>query len=349
MDQRLLNLYLSRILSGFYVFLYKDVKYKLIYPDVSIKYEAELYSESEYENNKFNNWLTEDQILYTLIDMGIWTHDGDNYLKNLEKQIEDNKIELYKNFLNPNKIKQYRKTLDNLRKSYARLFEKRHSLDHITASGYSTLLKNQYILVNSLYDINNNKLFNNIQDVDQNMLNDISLIVGQNNIDINIFRAISRSDNWRNYWSANKESLFDKSTVNWTDEQRTLVVLTKMYDSAHEHPECPPDNVFDDDDMFDGWMILQKRESDKNRNKNRAEKMFDKKLGKAQEVYIMANSKEEAQNIYSLNDANAAHIIKERNNAILRTNKDIPEASLPDVQRNIISENNRKFMESRKK
>jgi hypothetical protein len=281
--------------------------------------------------------------------MGIWSYDGDNTLKKLETQIEDTKAELYKNFLNPTKIKQLRKSLENYKKTMNRLYETRHSLDHITASGYSTWLKNQYILVHSLYDINDNKLFNDISQVDQNILNDMALIIGQNNIDINIFRSIARSDTWRNYWSANKDYLFDKSTINWTDEQRTLVVLTKMYDSAHEHPECPPDNVFEDDDMFDGWMILQKRENEKNRNKNRADKMFDKKLGKAQEVYVMANSKEEAQNIYGLNDSNSMHIIKERNNLVMKAGSDVPETRLPDVQRNLIMENNKKFMESRKK
>lgn len=349
MDSRILNLYLSRILSGFYMFVYDQTNYKLIYPDIGIKYEAELYAEKEYEANKFNDWINEDDVVYLLIDLGLWNRDGDNYLKNLEKQIEDFKIDLFKNFLNPTRIKSIRKSLDNTKRQYNRLFEIRHSLDHITTNGYSNMLKSQYILLQSLYDMNGNKIFNDINYIDYNVVNNLSHYISQNNIDIPTFRAIARSDMWKNYWSANKDNLFDKSTINWTDEQRTLVVLTKMYDSAYEHPECPPDNVFEDDDMFDGWMISQKRENEKNKNKNRAEKMLDKKLGKAQEVYLMANSKEEAQNIYNLNDQQSLGILKERNQTILNSKKDLEQAELPDVQRNLVVQTNQAFMDSRRK
>jgi hypothetical protein len=331
------------------MFVYQETNYKLVYPDINIKYAAELYADNEYDNNKFNDWINEEDILYTLMDLGIWGMEGDKYLKNLEKQIEDYKIELFKNFLNPAKVKQLRKNLENCKKNYNRLYDIRHSLDHITATGYSTLLKNQYILIHSLHDINNQKIFDSIDTVNYDLLNNLSNIINQNNIDIAAFRTIARSDTWKNYWSANKEHIFDRATIDWTDEQKTLVVLSKMYDSAYEHPECPPDSVFEDDDMFDGWMITQKRENEKNKNKNRTEKMFNGKLNKAQEVYVMANSKGEAQNIYDLNDMNGQHIIKERNQVILNSKKDISQDQLPDVQRELVIENNRKFMESRKK
>lgn len=349
MDSRTANLYLSRILSGFFIFVYKDTKYKLVYPDISVKYDAELYASEEYEHNKFNDWLTDEDLLYTLVDLGIWTMEGDNHIKNLEKQIEDTKVNLFKSVLNPTKVKSLKKTLDNYKRSYNKLYETRHSLDHTTASGYSNLLKNQYILLHSLYDIHNNKIFDDLDSVDPGLLNDISNIISQNYIDITNFRALARNETWKNYWSANKDNVFDKSTINWTDEQRTLVMLTRMYESAYEHPECPADNIFEDDDMFDGWMILQKRENEKNRNKNRAEKMFDGKLSKAQEVYVMASSKEEAENIYNLNDQNSQFIISERNSAVLNSSSFIDEANLPDVQRNLLMESNKKFNESRKK
>ena len=132
--------------------------------------------------------------------------------------------------------------------------------------------------------------------------------------------------------------------INWTDEQKTLVVLTKMYDSAYQHPECPPDSVFEDDDMFDGWMILQRRENEKTKNKNRTEKLLDgKKLNKAGEIFLVANSKEEAQNIYSLNDNNSRHIIKERENIIKNTSETIDVGQLPDVQRDLTMQTNQQF------
>lgn len=344
MDQRLLNIYLSRILSGFYLFLYNNISYKLIYPDIKIKYEAELYAAQEYESNKFNDWIHDDNIIDSLVSMGVWTYNGDNNLKNLEKQIEDLKVDLYKNFLNPTKIKSLKKTLNNTKNALNTQYNIRHSLDQYTITGYSQYIKNQYILIHSLYHIDNSRVFNDINTTDFNLLTNLSNAIADHTIDISIFRQIARSDIWKNYWSANSDHLFDQSVINWTDEQKTLVVLTKMYDNAYQHPECPPDNVFEDDDMFDGWMIMQRRESEKTRNKNRTEKVLEgKKLDKAGEVFIVANSKEEAQNIYDLNDVSSRHIIRERESVIKQTEGTIDVSQLPDTQRMMTVQSNTQF------
>jgi hypothetical protein len=351
MDQesRILNIYLSRILSGSYVFLYKHKKYKLSYPDISIKYEAELYAEEEYQKNKYNDWISQDEILLFLVDLGLWSYSGDDELKKIENRIEDTKIDLFNNFLNPKAIKSLKKTLSNLNKTYDRLYNQRHSLDGVTLEGYVNQLKNQYILINSLYDENNQKIFTNIDNIDYCYFDTIQTEINKNIIDITTFRKIARYPSWKTYWSANKDTLFDKPTTEWTDEQKTLVVFSKMYDSATEHPDCPPDSVIEDDDMFDGWMAIQKREGEKNKAKNRTEKMLKgKNIHNAKEVFLMANSKEEAQNIYSLNDNTSRNIIKERNSLIKDSNQDIKESDLPDVKRDLVVQNNQQFINSRK-
>lgn len=349
MDQKTIGIYLSRILSGFYTFIYNNKKYKLIYPDISIKYESELYAQQEYEYSRFNEWITEDIIIDTLVNLGLWTYGGDEHVKNLEKQIEDQKIELYQNFLNPPKLKNIRKSLSNLKKNYNKLLSVRHSLDQYTLEGYTNLLKNQYLLVHSLYDSKNNLIFDSLENTDYALLSNLSAVISNNMIEIPDFRMLARSDLWRNYWSANSEQLFDKPTINWTDEQKTLVVLTKMYDNAYQHPECPSEKVIEDDDMFDGWLLLQKKESEKQKNKNRTEKMLEgKNLGKAGEIFVMANSQEEAQQIYDLNDNTSRHIIKERHSTIINSGADISDADLPDNKRNIVVQSNQMFKESRK-
>lgn len=348
MDQRLLSIYLSRILSGFYIFLYSGKKYKLVYPDISVKYEAEIYANEEYDKNKFNDWISEDAIIDTLVNLGIWTYNGDDGLKNLEKQMDDMKVELYQNFLNPAKLKNIRRNLLNTKNTYDKHYNIRHSFDHITPEGYVQGLKNQYILMHSIYDLNNCLVFD--KDYDYNLFNNITSFISENYIDIPTFKKIARSDNWRNYWTANKEYIFDKPTINWTDEQKTLIVLTKMYDSAYEHPECPADSVFEDDDIFDGWLIYQKRENEKTKNKNRTDKLLQgKNLDNANEIFVKANSKQEANNIHDLNDNTAKHIIKERQIAIKRAgNSTIDDSSLPDVQRELTIQSNQAFMNRKK-
>ena len=328
--------------------MFNTKKYKIVYPDMSLKYEAEVYAAECYDEHKFSDWIYEDNIVDYLVDAGLWNYDGDSQLKKIETQIEDHKVDLYQNFLNPPKQKQVRKNLTSLKKTYNKLYNTRHSLDSLTPYGYAELLKHQYILIHSIYTLKNNRLFKSTKNINYQKLNEISNILAEYTIDIEVFRKIARSDIWKNYWSANKDHIFDKAAINWTDEQRTLVVLTKMYDNAYEHPECPVDSVFEDDDMFDGWMIYQRRENEKLRSKNRTEKLLEgKNLDKANEVYIMASSKEEAQSIYSLNDNTGMNIIKERNQ-ILVPGKEIKESDLPDVQRNLQLMHNQKLVDSKK-
>jgi len=341
------SLYLSRILSGYYYFILNNQKYKLVYPDISIRYQAEIYANEEKDNNKYNEWLTEEDILDYLITHGMWSQDGDSRLKDIENKIEDHKVDLYKNVLNPNNIKTVKRHLDGARKSYNRLYNLRHSFDHLTLNGYYESIKNQYLLVYSIHTNANEKVFNNIEDIDNSILDLFAQHISANTIDIGTFRQIARSDIWRNYWSANKNLVFDNAVVNWTDEQKTLVVLTKMYDSAHEHTECPPDSVFEDDDMFDGWMISQRRENEKSRSKTRTEKMLEgKKLGKAQEVYLIANSQEEVKNIYGLNDNQSRSIIKERESSVEKAGKPLDHSNLPDIQRDITVQTNQQYVRS---
>lgn len=350
MDHRTISLYLSRILSGLYIFFYNNKKYKLIYPDISVKYEADLYAQEEFDKNKYNEWIQDSDVVDTLVTMGVWSYNGDKNLENIEKQIEDLKVDLYKNFLNPAKIKSLNRTLSNTKLAYNKNYEIRHSLDKYTITGYINELKNQYILINSIYDEYNKKIFNINNNIDFNLYNNLSYTISANTIDISIFRLIARNEMWKNYWTANSDNLFDRPTSNLTDEQRTLIVLTKMYDSAYQHPECPPDSVFEDDDIFDGWMITQRRENEKIKNKNRTEKMLEgKKLNNAGEVFIMANSQDEANNIYSLNNSSSMHTIKERNMFIQNSNSIIEESSLPDVQRDLTVMNNQKFIQNTRK
>jgi hypothetical protein len=349
MDNGTVSIYLARILSGCFLFKHLNKKYKLLYPNNIVKYEAEIYSQDEYEKNKYNDWISEQEKYTLLHSMGLWGPNSEIELKNIETKIEDLKIELYNSFLDPKKTKNIKKSISNYRNIYNLFIYNKHYLDGLTHKGYINNLKSQYLLAHSLYDINNSLVIDNLNTVDFNYINNITKIVNENQIGISTFRLIARSDEWKNYWSANKERIFSKPTVDWTDEQKTLVVFTKMYDSALEHPESPPESVINDDDTFDGWLLIQQRKFKKEKEKTRAEKFLeDKKLGNAKEVFLVAKSKEEAQNIYSLNDNTSQHIIKERNSIILNSKKDIKESDLPDVQRDLQIQNNQKFINSRK-
>lgn len=345
MTDKEIGLYLSRILSGYYIIFHNNCKYKVVYPDINIRYQSELFAEEHYHQNKFNDWIKDEDVVSWLVDMGVWTWDGDDILKKIETTIEDLKVDLYQSIINPTQNKKIRRQLTGQKNLFNHRFAIRHSLDIATISGYVEMLKNQYLLLHSIYDENNELVFNDKDYVDYSLLNDISGTIANYAIGMTDFRKIARSEMWRNYWSSNKNNVFDKSSTNMTDEQKTLIILTKMYDSAYENPECPPDNIFEDDDMFDGWLIYQRRQMEKSRTKSRNDKLLDsKKLGNAQEIFLVAGSQEEAQAIYGLNEQTERHIIKERFEAIEK-HKELKETDLPDVQRDIVMQTNQQVIQ----
>lgn len=344
-DNKEISLILCRILSGYYIFTVNSKSYILKYPSMSIRYAADIFVEQEYDTIKYNSWLSQDDILYFLKEHGLWSNDGDKLLISLEKQIEDYKVQLFLNYLNPPLIKQLRQKLIAVKKNYSNLYSKRHSFDYITMDGYISNIRDQYILANSIYNMDNTLVFNNINNIDITLFNNLATHIANHIIDIDTFRLLARSSKWKNYWISNKDNIFGKPAIEWTEEQQTLVLMSRMYDNAYEHPECPPDKIIEDDDMFDGWMIHNRRINEKNKEKNRTEKMIgDKNFGKAQEVFLTANSFDEAAAIYNLNDPVSRNTIRERSRIIDNSKDGVRADGFPDVQRDLSMQMNQKVM-----
>jgi len=341
MEERLINLYLSRILSGYFFIFHNRSRFKVKYPDIHVKYESEIIADREYEDLKYEGWYTRESILYKMIEMGVWSPSGDSLIKQLEKQIDDYKVGLYKDHINPKKAKEYRKKLTNTRKQLAKLQIKRYAYDPITIEGYCEGIKNQYLLTHSVYDESGQLYF--VNNFSSSRFQIISSEISEQNIDIADFKKIARSDIWRNYWYANQDKVFDRPVIEWTDEQKTLINLTRMYDNARESLESPAEYVYEDDDMFDGWAISQRREHEREKDRKRTESSISSKHAKAQEVFIMAESKEEAKSIYGINDVESMGIIKERNNYIVR-NTEVDASKLPDAKRDTTIKGNQTRM-----
>ena len=139
--------------------------------------------------------------------------------------------------------------------------------------------------------------------------------------------------------------MFSGVVSDWTDDQRSLVSFSQMYDSVYEHPECPDDKIIDDDDMLDGWMIVQKRKIAKAKKQAQVDDI-NPNLKNAGEVFLFGKQKEEVEEILSLNSKEALYRMKEKINYINRVGSS-EDSKLPDVQRQIMTDtqsliNNRK-------
>lgn len=331
---------LHRIISGKTYFTFDKERYCLQAPSLDIKQRAlEIYFDIVNEE-KFFGWLRESNLDNLLINLGYWDLGTQNKIKELEKKIEKLKIDLYKNRLNSKMVKSLRTNIKNSNKELNRILSYKNDLYQNTLEGYANSIKNEYILCHSLYK--NNQLVFKFND-NSSYIYFNSLISASNDysIDIQDIKKLARSGIWRSIWSCDKNNPFGiNGSVRLHDDQKALINLSIMYDSVYDHPECPEDSVIEDDDMLDGWMLFQK---DKNRKEKAKSQAAVSSVHKnAQEVFIMANSQEDLENISDLNDDYNKMIIKSRMDTVKQKGS-ISHFDMPDVVRDAEMEMNAKL------
>lgn len=350
MDDAGLELLLHRILHGSLIFYYKQEKYELKSITSSIRYEADLLFRKIIAEEKYNDWIREESVNSYLINLGLWNQDTVKLIDQLEKRIDNLKVELFESFMNTTGQKRIRNGLNSARNQLDRIRNIKSEFAANTLEGYASSIKYEYIICHSLYK-NNRRIFD-FENKDHNSIaldqfNGLVAEINKYSISVANFKQLARSYLWKSYWNAhNHNSVFPGSISEWTDDQRSLVSFSQMYDSIYEHPECPDEKVIDDDDMLDGWMISQKRKIAKSKKQTTIDSM-NPNLKKANEVFLFGQKPEEIEEILSLNDKEAMGRMREKIQYI-NTHGSAEDGSLPDNRRQIITEANQMLTNSRK-
>lgn len=334
---------LFRIMTGKVFVNIEDKKYTIVSPDAEILYDACKIYEQEMYKNRFSEFLTDQQCILILVKRGLCSRDILTNMGVIDDRIEELKLQLYDNRANLHEMKKLRKMMQQVKEKQNEMHNIRYKLHHLTLHGYVEMIKKQYILYRTLYNDNNTKVWNNFSDINMRLLENVlsEYMLGMANADQ--IRYIARNEPWRSYWNINKSNPFNtKYDVCLTDEQRTLMMFSKMYDSIYEHPNRPEDMVINDDDLCDGWMIRQRKDIEEEKKGQKKSKTTDK-LKKADEVFIMAENIEDARSVESLNDTEARIIKKQRENIIKQSGKAV-DANFQDRRLQIQQYKNQMFM-----
>lgn len=334
-----LELLLYRIFSGYLIFYVNNEKYILKSASIDLKYEAQILYNSIINDEKYNDWFREENLDNLLIYLNLWSKDTTMIIKDIEKKIENSKVDYYNHFKLSDKKKTTKKNLDSYRKQLNSILSKKEELYSNTLEGYANSIKNEFIITNTLYK-NNNLVFHNKNNSDNYLLfNTIVSELNKYTIIISDFKKLARSNIWRSYWNIKKNNVF---MDNLSDDQRTLVSISQMYDRVYEHPDSPSDEIIEDDDALDGWMISQRRKIEKDKKQQQID-TINPKLKNAQEVFLFANNQQEAQEIIQLNSPESLNRMRSK---IAHVNKFglTEESQLPDVQmdlRNQLNQQNK--------
>ena len=331
-----LELLLYRIFCGHLIFYHNNDRYILKSASIYTKYEAQLLYNSIINDEKYNDWIREENLDNFLIYLNLWTKDTSMIIKDLEKKIENSKVDYYHSFKLTDKKSGVKKNLDLYTKQLSTILSKKDELYSNTLEGYANSIKNEFLITETLYR-NDTKVFlgNTIHKDSNNymLFNSIVNELNKYNISISDFKKLARSHIWRSFWNVQKENMFKNTGSSITDDQKTLVGISQMYDRVYEHPDCPNDEIISDDDALDGWMIIQKRKTEKDKKQQQID-TINPKLKNAQEVFLMANNSQEAEEIVGLNSLESLNKMKSK---IAHVNKFglTEESKLPDVQLDI--------------
>lgn len=300
--------------------------------------------------------LSDKELRLQLIEDEVWDPKNDETLTSLEKDIEELKIRLFQMTFQSQEQKLSRKLLDKARDEYNRLASLRDSYSHTSVSGTAALARSRYLVGASLHYPNGQPVFVD-EDAfwrgDNSILEAVVEVHNKERIDEKQYRELARTEPWRSIWNARKAegSVFGIPACDLSDDQKTLVMWTSTYDGIFEHPECPDDKVVQDDDVLDGWMLVQQRKRTKEREQSKVEQMLGSdKIRNSEEVFVMAQTPEDARAIDELNDTGAA-ITKRRRMAMIRQKGEVDEREMPDSKlkiQQLISEKYREWNSTNK-
>jgi hypothetical protein len=332
------NIY--RIINGYYFIELNNNIYKVFSTPLLIKQRANALYNEIIDKYKFDtkSWLSKQTIDYLLIRDNLWNKDKSNHCELLLKQLEKTKIELYLKFIDPVNRKNCKQLIQEIKTKINNYHNDKYYFYHMSLEGYAHSIKNQFIIAHTVYK-NDELIFkDDWNNIDISLLDSISSEIYKKNLGLDEIRYLSKQELWKSFWSASKENVFAPPTTQWTDEQILIVNISKSLDSIREHPECPTEDIINDSDALDGWMLFQHDKTQKEKKKQQLEERLGLKNNKGgvNELFVLTDNKEEAREIFDLNDNNIKQDIKEIRK-VAQSGKSVNWTELPHVQRDMRS------------
>lgn len=306
---------ISRIAAGYLVYRVGNERLKIHYPNRDIVYEGNIVYQDSYEEALDAGCITKYEAREILMDYGIWTPQKEKEYKEIvPKQVEYFKEELYKSRYKSDQKKKIRLYLETAKKHIIDLADIRSTLDHLTCEGIATYSKWFFIIGEN--GVNYNK-FPSISPTE------IMSYYYANIIEDNEIRELAHTAPWETQWAVSKKesSIFGRCGADLTLDQQRLMMWSGLYDSINESSEPPAQEIIDDDDMLDGWLIVKRKERKQNLSEAEKNRLYSDKVGKADEVYIPVDTMEDAEAIYAMNNARGNSIRRQRLQALNKHGK----------------------------
>jgi hypothetical protein len=329
------ELYVSRIIAGRTAFSLDGIQLFFGQPSRDQRaYANEIYREALREA-EMSGVMFQDDIMGVMHMEHLWTPHDHEQLELLVKTMDDMKAELYDSWNQSNKRLAIRTALKKGYVERDRLETKKHALDHLSCEGIAISAKYRFLMGCSLYYPTGQPYWpdNSRWLYADAFIDRATEILAKERLNESQFRELALNEPWRSHWGGKGvagRGLLDVASVDMTDDQRALVLWSTIFDSIRESPNCPPESVFSDDDMLDGWMIIQRRKREAEMEKQSHETKGNQKIMNSDEVFYMAETVEDARKIEKLNDG-VGMMLKRQRMGFLKEKGEVAEIMMPDT------------------
>lgn len=324
-----------RIISGTTPVEYRGSLFFVKDPTVKEKQLGQLHYQKCLDRFIKDRIWTKEEISFILAERDLWNPNKEEQLSLLrdeKRNLQDKLPALEFKSVEKARIK---RQIEKIESQMTRMIKSKNALFNHSAEHLANIEKYKFFIFLCTFNENEERVwptwisFQTAQDDLVSFLMKECFL----NEDINEkkIRKLARSEPWRSTWLASNKSgnLFSFSMTEMTDLQRSLVGWSMIYDNAYESPDCPGDEVIDDDILFDAWLEEQSRKRKRESQKNSFDKMKHGS-GMSGEVGIMVDSVEDAKRVYNLNDSGQLRKIENRDKRISDKGS-VKEQVLPDI------------------
>ena len=331
MDEIYYEKILNRIIQGRLRIRLGDLVLFIDEPSNHLVEESFEIYEDTYNKAYFSGVYVDQEIVELLLENDLWSPFDDRAADELEKKIEDLKVEAFQNYYNRKKLIGIKRQIKSISMQIGKYRHKKKQLDHVTCRGVANFARQCWIISKTTKNVDGTDFdFNKVP------ITKVLETYSENTIDVSAIRRVARTEPWRVMWIASirQGNAFGSKTSDLDKNQLALISLSQMYDNVYEAPECPKQEIIDDDDCLDGWFIFERRKREKEKKQREADNLVSNpKIANSQEIFLMAGDQEQAREIGDLNTDHAKMIVKQRNQQIEQAESgQIHFKNLTDVQ-----------------
>ena len=334
--------FISRIRSGFYLIRLNDFDVKVLTSTSEDDFYANQVFMDSYDKSRSDDLMTEDEMVAWLKEKDLWSDEKDQKIEDIEKEIEKLKIEIFNARSNVKLREQIRLYIRAAEKASLSLKNEKHEYFANTCEGIA--LQDKAIEVFKRCCFARGKPLD-FDEIDLHSLfhkyNSLVLVDTQT-------RELARNEPWRSLFILKDElDLFgNEKGRHLSLDQKGILIWSRMYDNVQESMECPTDEVIEDDDMLDGWFIIQKKKTESEKAKSELEERTQNdKIMNSDEVYVFTDSNKEVSTIESMNSINSIMVKKERL-AMIKANEGAEDKDFRDQKMKISNIQHQQFKEN---